>query len=74
MSNLAIVKDKEIEYTQWYMMADVQEVYNVLNSIAMEFESYHYINEEIFQHSVRQYDYDEETFHKAEALWQSVKI
>lgn len=54
---------------EWYKMADAKEVYNELNQIAMGFEPYHLFNEATYGDAVRQYEFDEDTFYKAEALW-----
>jgi hypothetical protein len=59
----------EIEYDAWYTMAEADEVFNVLNVIAMGFSKYYLINEEQFGDAVRQYDFDGNTFYKAEQLW-----
>lgn len=59
----------EINREPWYTMADSQEVYNTLNTLAMTFEPYNLLNAAEYGDAVRQYDYDENTFYKAEALW-----
>lgn len=56
----------EIDQEPWYTMADAQEVYNALNVLAMGFESFHYMDKSL---SVVQYDFDDNTFFKAEQLW-----
>lgn len=58
-----------IQYNAWYTMADNQEVFNTLNTLAMEFESFKELNEETYGDSIRQYAFDENTFFKAEQMW-----
>lgn len=59
----------EINREPWYTMADSQEVYNTLNTLAMEFESFKYVNEKEYGDTIRQYAFDGNTFYKAEQLW-----
>lgn len=53
----------------WYTMADKEEVYYALNSLAMTVEPYHNVKEAEYGDTIRQYDYDGNTFYKAEQLW-----
>lgn len=54
----------EINGEPWYTMADKEEVYNILNSLAMEIEPVLYTGG-----GITQYKYDDDSFFKAEALW-----
>lgn len=62
-------KPLEIEYDAWYTMADNQEVFNTLNTIAMSFETFKEMNESTYGDSIRRYNFDENTFFKAEQIW-----
>lgn len=53
----------------WYIMADSQEVFNMLNALAMTFEKFHLFNEATYGDAEWLYDFDENTFFKAEQLW-----
>lgn len=53
----------------WYTIADAQEVFNTLNAVAMTFIPYKLRNVTQYGEAVRQYDFDDETFFKAEQVW-----
>lgn len=54
---------------EWYEAASSEEVYQTLNTLAMTIESFEYLKEETYGTAIRKYQFDGDSFYKAEQLW-----